>query len=145
MKKIDSTTEKLLERPMAKQIMKLLVDNNLSIRQILKKISDSDIQTIIAFLAELQRFGLVELSVTSSKETEDPRKDTSQNFLENEIINSKIAQFPPLGISVMEYNKLWEEISKDNGQINIREIENSTFTIPSNLKHLFKSEQQNDV
>ena len=141
MKKFDITAEKLLERPIARQIMKLLVDNNLSISEIVKKIPNSDSQTIIAFLAELQRFGLIELSETSSKETEDVPKNQSQNFLEIEAFNTKISQFPPLGISIMEYNKLWENISRENGQINLKELENSTFTVPSTLKHLFKTEK----
>ncbi|MHA1994263.1 MAG: hypothetical protein ACW97Z_06965 [Candidatus Hodarchaeales archaeon] len=145
MSKIDSTAEKLLERPITREIMKHLVDNDLSIPQIAKKMKSFDIQTIIAFFAELQRFGLIELTDHHSKKTEVKEEAVSLTVAEYEITNAKSSLFPPLGISVMEYNRLWENISGDNTQINLQELENSTFTIPSSLKHLFKDEQSNKV
>ncbi|MHA2289351.1 MAG: hypothetical protein ACXABG_11255 [Promethearchaeota archaeon] len=143
MSKIDSTAEKLLERPIAREIMKHLVENDLSIPQIAKKMQSLDIQTIIAYFAELQRFGLIELTKNTTNKIKKTKPAISQPLPEYEILNPKSSQFPPLGISVMEYNKLWES-SRDNRQINLQKLEKSTFTIPSTLKHLFKGEQNDN-
>ncbi|PWI49633.1 hypothetical protein CEE45_00445 [Candidatus Heimdallarchaeota archaeon B3_Heim] len=145
MTKIDSTVEKLLERPMAKNIMKLLADEDLSIPQIVKKMQSSDIQTIVAFFAELQHFGLIELTDLSSRKSVENKQEKSQNLLDFEILAPRATQFPPLGISVKEYNLLWDDFSRDNGQINLQQLENLTFTVPSNLKHLFKTEKPSNI
>jgi hypothetical protein len=144
MHEIDSRIKILIEKPLAKEILKLLVDNDLSIPQMIEKIQDVNTQTLIAFLTELQRFGLIELTDTSPSHVNNEKNSKSRVLIDFDLTNQKPAQFPYLGIPVNRYNQLWEDLSKENDQINIQELENSTFTIPDPLKHLFKEKNKSD-
>ncbi len=144
MENVDNQTKKLLERPLAKEIMKLLTKNDLSISQIINKMKNFDTQTIIAFLTELQRFGLIEQTSSSMESYDELEKKRSPIKESNENFTDKTTQFPPLKISVMAYNKLWEDASRENGQINLHDLEKYTFTVPSTLKQLFKPDKSNN-
>ncbi len=145
MNEIDSMIQRLLEKPLVKEVLQHLVDNDLSISQMIEKIQGVNPQTLIAFIAELQRFGLIELSDTSSKHANNEKNPKSGKLLEHDLTNLNPAQFPPLGLPLNKYNQLWEDISRENDQINIRELENTTFTVPGPLKPLFRKENEGEL
>jgi hypothetical protein len=128
---------KLLKRPMAKKILELLLEETLSITQIVEILKNSDKQTIIAFLTELQRYGLIETKSSPSreipKEKEEKRSFPSKTLSMNEQEN----WLPPLGISVTEYNVLWQELSKNSSQ-NIPLLDRLYFMVPEHFKQRIK-------
>jgi len=139
MLEIDSQIEKMLNRPIAKEILGFLAKKDLSISQISEKLHDIDIQMIIAYFAELQRLGLV---TPSSNEFIEEKEDEIANNIEDP---SEILQIPrpewfsPLGLAIPEYNALWEEASKKKGKSRPKILNNLIFTIPDTLKEHFKN------
>lgn len=140
MSKKGSQIEKVLNQPVAKTILQLLTKEPLSISQIYKKLQNIDIQTIIAFIVELQRFGLI---IPSSKEfnkqkTNETEKDI--NKLDEIMQIPRHEWFSPLGLTIPEYNSLWEEVGKKKGSSYPEILNTLIFTIPDTLKEQFKND-----
>jgi predicted transcriptional regulator len=135
-----SQLEKMLNQPIAKKILEFLTKEDLSITQIFKKMNNIDIQTIIAFIAELQRLGLI--IPTSNESIERKTNEVENNFENpNEMIQiPRHEWFSPLGLPIPDYNALWEEVVKQKGKSNPKVLDNLIFTIPDTLKEQFKND-----
>ncbi len=135
-----SQLEKMLNQPIAKKILENLAKEDLSISQISRKLQNVDIQKIIAFIAELQRLGLVIPSSTEpiERKTNEVEKDSDKH---NEIIQiPRHEWFSPLGLAIPEYNALWEEVAKQKGESYPKILDNLICTIPDSLKEQFKND-----
>ena len=135
-----SQLERILKQPITKKILELLAKEDLSVSQIFKKMENIDIQKIIAFIAELQRLGLIIPSQNELKErkTDETKKDFDKT---NEIVQiPRHEWFSPLGLPISEYNALWEEVVKQKGESYPKILDNLTFTIPDTLKEQFKQD-----
>ena len=140
-----SQLEKMLNQPIAKKILEFLTKEDLSITQISKKMNTIDIQTIIAFVAELQRLGLI---IPSSNESIERKTNEVENNFENPNEMIQIPRhewFSPLGLAIPEYNALWEEVVKQKGKSNPKVLDNLIFTIPETLKEQFKNDNPDPV
>jgi len=138
--KKNSQIEKVLNQPIAQQILEFLSKEDLSIPQISERLHNIDIQKIIAYFAELQRLGLITLS-----SNEFIKKDT--NEIENKLDKpSEILQIPrhdwfsPLGLAIPEYNALWEELNEKKRKSHPKILDDLIFTIPDTLKEYFKKD-----
>jgi hypothetical protein len=140
-----SQLEKMLNQPIAKKILKLLAKEDLSITQVSKKMNSIDIQTIIAFIAELQRLGLI---IPASNESIERKTNEVENNLENPNDMIQIPRhewFSPLGLAIPEYNALWEEVVEQKGKSNPKVLDNLIFTIPDTLKEQFKNDNPDTI
>ncbi|MHA1236935.1 MAG: hypothetical protein ACTSQ9_04665, partial [Candidatus Hodarchaeales archaeon] len=132
--------EKMLNQPIAKEILGFLAKEDLSIIQISEKLQNIDIQKIIAYCAELQRLGLI---IPSQNEfTEVQTNEIKNNFDKpDEILQIPHHEwFSPLGLALPEYNALWEETSRKKGKSSPKILNNLIFTIPDSLKEHFKED-----
>jgi hypothetical protein len=140
-----SQLKKMLNQPIAKKILEFLTKKDLTIAQISKKMNTIDIQTIIAFIAELQRLGLI---IPASNESIERKANEVENSIEipNEMIQiPRHEWFSPLGLAIPEYNALWEEVVKQKGKSNPKVLDNLIFTIPDTLKEQFKNDKPDPV
>ena len=141
MSKTNIQLEKILKQPIAQKILRILVEEELTVWEISEKIQNIDIQKIIAFLAELQRLGLI---IPSSKELKEPDKRENKKNLEipDEIIHLPHHEwFTPLGLSIPEYNALWDETGKKDKNIENRLLERMKFTLPEKMKEYIKKKE----
>ena len=140
MLKKNSQIDRMLNQPIAQEILGFLAKEDLSIVQISEKLQNINIQKIIAYIAELQRLGLV---IPSSNEFTKVKTNEIENNIEKsgEILQvSRHEWFSPLGLALPEYNALWEETSKKKGKSSPKILDNLIFTIPDTLKEYFKKD-----
>ena len=138
MLKKKSQIEKMLNQPIAKEILGFLAKEDLSIVQISEKLQNIDIQKIIAYFAELQRLGLI---IPSSNEFIEGKESEIENTVDKpgEILPiPRHEWFSPLGLALPEYSALWEETGKKKGKSIPKILDNLIFTIPDTLKEHFK-------
>ena len=136
----NSQIDKILNQPIAKEILGFLVKEDLSIIQISEKLQNIDIQKIIAYCAELQRLGLI---LPSSNEFTEVKTNEIKNNIDRpgEIFQiPRHEWFSPLGLALPEYNALWEETSRKKGKSSPKILDNLIFTIPDKLKEHFKED-----
>ena len=135
-----SQLKKMLNQPIAKKILEFLTKKDLTIAQISKKMNTIDIQTIIAFIAELQRLGLI---IPASNESIERKPNEVENNFDkpDEMLHiPRHEWFSPLGLAIPEYNALWEEVVKQKGKSYPKVLDNLIFTIPETLKEQFKND-----
>lgn len=127
---------KLLDNPLSVPILQLLTNKQLSIPQITKSLQniDADMPTVIAVLAELYHFGLVERvqAPVINTSTQDPissRTEKERSFQEHRLISP-----PQLGIPVQDYVSLWEEVLQHPDQLNFSKMNSWIFSIPGYLR-----------
>ena len=136
----NSQIEKMLNQPIAQEILGFLANEDLSIAQISEKLKNIDIQKIIAYLAELQRLGLITPSSNEFIEKETNQIENN-NDRPSEILQIlRHEWFSPLGLAIPEYNALWEETSRKKGKSSPKILDNLIFTIPDKLKEHFKED-----
>lgn len=131
---------KLLDNSLSLPILQLLTDKQMSIPQITKTLGnlDTDMPTVIAVLAELYYFGLVErvpipIMNSSIQEQVDSRREENKPFHEYKLISPT-----PLGIPLHNYVSIWEEVLQHPDPINFEGMNNWIFSISENLRNEIK-------
>ena len=139
----NSQIQKILNQQTAQRILEFLSKEDLSLAQISEKLIPVDLQTIIAYFAELQRLGLI---IPSSNESIERKTNEIENNLEKNEETLQIPRhewFSPLGLALPEYNALWEEINEKKGISNPKILDSLIFTIPDTLKEYIKKNNPN--
>jgi hypothetical protein len=138
----NSSFNEFVEKPLVKAILKALVMEELTIPQLRRKIDINDNRLLIAYLTELQYLGLV---IPIKKENNQDSKEP--NHLEyfqglDLLINSQTKWDSPLGISIAEYNTIWQKITKENKNDDLEPLKTIAFTIPAPFKQKFKENME---
>ena len=127
MQKLDLIV-KLLDNPIAVQILKLLSEKPLSIHQIVESQSNIDSKNIIAILVELHRFKLIKRA--NREDSEVFQNDQPEMNFKHEIdIN-----VGTLGIPLPDYVSIWEEIEKYPNKVDFKEFNGVYFSLPEYIR-----------
>lgn len=138
-----SSVQKLLEKPVVKDILELLVKDRLSISQIIDKLKIDDVQMILAILTELQYFGVItplKAENNEKLEIQNQHKDVSST---DSLINLPSTLDPPLGIPIGDYNTLWKKISESNRNSDLSILKIVNFTLNASFKEKFDDKARN--
>lgn len=130
---------KLLDNQNAILILQLLSKKPLSIPQIVESLSNIGSQSIIAILGELHRFKLVQ---RINKSDSKPFSEDSLEMSFDERIKIDVGT---LGIPLSEYVSAWEEISRNPAKVNLRELTDFYFTLPSYIKEKIDDCEVNEI
>ncbi|MFX0174184.1 MAG: hypothetical protein ACFE9L_20070 [Candidatus Hodarchaeota archaeon] len=129
---------KLLDHPITIPILKNLSEKPQTISQILNSMKDdADFSTILAILAELYYFGLVEQSKPVEKDKLSQRSKKIEN--DSEKIQDVVLRTykTTLGIPLIDYIFLWENVQQDPNEKDLEEFNNRTFFVPNQLANIF--------
>lgn len=130
---------KLLDNQNAILILQLLSKKPLSIPQIVESLSNIGSQTIIAILGELHRFKLVQ------RINKGDSKSFSEDSLEMSFDEKIKIDVGTLGIPLSEYVSVWEEISRNPTEVNLRELTDFYFTLPGYIKEKIDDCEVNEI
>jgi len=129
---------KLLDHPITIPILRILSKKPSSIPQILNSIEkDADILTVFAIIGELYHFGLVEQFKTAEKDesVQRPKKaEIIPEFVQKNVLKTHNTT---LGLPLIDYISLWEDIQQHPNQRDLGELGNWIFSVPDHLARIF--------
>jgi hypothetical protein len=129
---------KLLDHPITIPILKKLSERPLTISQILNLMEDDvDYSTIFAILVELYYFGLVEQSKPVGRDKLSQRSKKIENDSENIQDVVLRTHKATLGIPLIDYISLWENVQQDPKEKDLEELNSRTFFVPNQLANIF--------
>ncbi|MFX0149790.1 MAG: hypothetical protein ACFFAJ_03320 [Candidatus Hodarchaeota archaeon] len=137
---------KLLDHPLTIPILKKLSKRPLTIAQILNSIEDDvDSSTILAILVELYYFGLVEQSKPIGKDELPQRSNKIERDSDN--LQDIVLQThkPTLGIPLVDYISLWENVQQDPNEKDFEELKKRTFSVPNQLAKIFINSTPDEI
>ena len=137
------SVQKLLEKPVVKDILELLVKDVLSISQIIDKLKNDDVQMILAILTELQYFGVITPLKVENKEKYEIQNQHKDVSSADSLINLPSTLDPPLGIPIGDYNTLWKKISESNRNSDLSILKIVNFTLNASFKEKFDDKARN--
>ena len=132
--------EKIIQKSFARDILYLLSQKDLTIKQIASNLKTDNIQLIVAFLFELHYLGLV-----TPNEIQHTKKNGIEDKIDNYVIretflpNPSVNRLSPLGIPIKDYHSLWQSLDQDRSVTQDKILEEITFRVPEPLKQRFKN------
>jgi hypothetical protein len=134
----DSSFNEFMGKPLVKAILRELTKEELTIPQLMKKLDIDDYRLLVAYVTELQYQGLV---IPIIKENNQELREGNQfkDLLGSDLlINSQTKWKTPLGISISDYNRIWQNISEDKKIDDLKSLNSIIFTISAPLKQKLK-------